>query len=148
MRHRFIIAVVLIAGISLVQSRFHLGPWAASSELSETSAAPEQIENAFHNHTSGVMVTAEASVDRILADDTTGDRHQRFIVRLPSGITVLVAHNIDVAPRIPGVATGGTVKLHGQYEWSDKGGTVHWTHRDHRGSHEAGWIEFKGIRYE
>jgi hypothetical protein len=37
-----------------------------------------------------------------------------------------------------------TVKLHGQYEWTENGGTVHWTHRDNRGSHEAGWIEFKG----
>jgi hypothetical protein len=147
MRHRFIIAIVLIASISLVQSHFHWGPWAASSELGETSP-PEQIEKAFRNHASAVMVTAEGTVDRTLADDTSGDRHQRFIVKLPSSLTVLVAHNIDVAPRIPGVAAGATVKLHGQYEWTEKGGTVHWTHRDHRGSHEAGWIEFKGIRYE
>jgi len=147
MRHRFIIATVLIASISLVQSRFHLGPWAAASEVSESSP-PEQIEKAYHSHTSGIMVTAEGSVERTLADDTSGDRHQRFIVRLPSGITVLVAHNIDAAPRVPGVAVGGAVKLHGQYEWTDKGGTIHWTHRDYRGSHEAGWIEYKGIRYE
>jgi len=147
MRHRFIIATVLIATISLVQSRFHLGPWAAASEVSESSP-PEQIEKAYHSHTSGIMVTAEGSVERTLADDTSGDRHQRFIVRLPSGIIVLVAHNIDAAPRVPGVAVGGAVKLHGQYEWTDKGGTIHWTHRDYRGSHEAGWIEYKGIRYE
>jgi hypothetical protein len=147
MKHRFIIAVVLIAGISLVQSRFHLGPWAASSELGE-SAVPEQIDNAFRSHASEVMVSAEGAVERTLADDTSGDRHQRFIVKLPSGITVLVAHNIDAAPRVPGIAPGASVKLHGQYEWTDKGGTVHWTHRDRRGSHEAGWIEFKGIRYE
>ena len=96
MKHRFIIAVVLIAGISLVQSRFHLGPWAASSELGETSV-PEQIDTAFQSHASGVMVSAEGAVDRMLADDTSGDRHQRFIMKLPSGVTVLVAHNIDVA---------------------------------------------------
>ena len=111
-------------------------------------AATEQIDNAFQSHASGVMVSAEGAVDRTLADDTSGDRHQRFIMKLPSGVTVLVAHNIDVAPRVPGIAPGASVKLHGQYEWTDKGGTVHWTHRDRRGSHEAGWIEFKGIRYE
>ena len=147
MRNRFIIAVVLIAGISFVQSRWNYGPW-ANVDASSESAASGQIEEAFQAHRSGVIVTAEGRVDRTLADDTSGDRHQRFIMRLQSGITVLVAHNIDVAPRIPGIATGSAVRIHGQYEWTDKGGTVHWTHKDHRGSHEAGWIEFNGQKYD
>ena len=145
MRHRFIIAIVLIVGISFVQSRWHYGPWASVDASGE--AASSQVDEAFRNHSSGIMVTAEGRVERTLTDDTTGDRHQRFIVRLPSGITILVAHNIDIAPRVPGIAAGSQVKLHGEYEWSDKGGTVHWTHRDRRGSHEAGWIEFNGQRY-
>jgi hypothetical protein len=41
-------------------------------------------------------------VSRISATTAIGDRHQRFILRLPSGQTVLIAHNIDVAPRVEG----------------------------------------------
>jgi hypothetical protein len=147
MRNRFIVAVVLIAGISLAEYRWNYGPW-ANVDASGESAASGAIEDAFQSHRSGVIVTADGRVERTLADDTSGDRHQRFIMRLPSGLTVLVAHNIDVAPRVPGIAAGSAVRIHGQYEWSDKGGTVHWTHRDQRGSHEAGWIDFNGKRFD
>jgi hypothetical protein len=94
-----------------------------------------------------VMVTAEGYVDRVLSDDAQGSRHQRFILRLPSGQTILVAHNIDVSTRVP-AATGSQLKLHGEYEWSGKGGVVHWTHQDPQRKHEAGWIEIGGRRYE
>ena len=103
-------------------------------------------EDAYRNHLSGVMVTAEGPVIRLLADDNDGSRHQRFIIRLKSGQTLLVAHNIDLSMRVP-VQENVMVKLHGQYEWSDKGGTVHWTHRDPQQKHESGWIEINGRRY-
>lgn len=106
------------------------------------------VEEAFRAHRSGVMVTAEGEVERILDDDTQGSHHQRFILKLGSGQTLLVAHNIDVAPRLKGLAVGATVELHGEYDWNDQGGVVHWTHRDPKGMHEAGWIEYDGRRYE
>jgi hypothetical protein len=34
----------------------------------------------------------------VLKDDNDGSRHQKFIVELPNAMTVLVAHNIDLAP--------------------------------------------------
>jgi hypothetical protein len=103
-------------------------------------------EDAFRNHRSGVMVTAEGAVIRLLSDDNDGSRHQRFIIRLASGQTLLVAHNIDLSTRVP-VQQNVQLKLRGQYEWSEKGGTVHWTHRDPQQKHEAGWIEIGGRRY-
>ena len=150
MRHRFIFAIALIVGISLIESRWHYGPWEhwGNVDASSESFASGQIEDAYQAHRSGIIVTASGAVERTLADDTSGDKHQRFIMRLSSGITVLVAHNIDIAPRIPDIAPGSPVKIHGEYEWTAKGGTVHWTHKDHRGSHEAGWIEFNGKRYD
>jgi len=114
--------------------------------LGSTLIGAGTAEDAFHNHRSGVMVTAEGNVIRLLADDNDGSRHQRFIIRLPSGQTLLVAHNIDLSTRVP-VQQNVLVKLHGQYEWSDKGGTVHWTHRDPQQKHEAGWVEVGGRRY-
>jgi hypothetical protein len=85
---------------------------------------------------------------RVLIDDEEGSRHQRFILRLPSGQTLLVAHNIDVAPRVQDLRPGDTVAFRGVYEWSAEGGTVHWTHRDPDGSHAAGWLRHAGRRYD
>ena len=39
-------------------------------------------------------------VEQLLSDDLIVSRHQRFILRLESGQTLLVSHNIDVTPRI------------------------------------------------
>jgi hypothetical protein len=114
--------------------------------LSSTLIGAGTAEYAFRNHRGGVMVTAEGSVIRLLTDDNDGSRHQRFILRLPSGQTLRIAHNIDLSTRVP-VQQNVLVKLHGQYEWSDKGGTVHWTHRDPQQKHEAGWIEVAGRRF-
>ena len=85
---------------------------------------------------------------RVLGDDSLGDRHQRFILELPSGHTVLIAHNIDLAPRVERLAVGDAVEFHGIYEWNDKGGIVHWTHHDPQGQHEPGWLKHQGRTYE
>ena len=82
----------------------------------------------------------------MLADDSEGSRHQRFIVRLPNDHTVLIAHNIDLAQRVP-LKMGDAVSFYGEYEWNDRGGVVHWTHHDPRNRREGGWIEHKGTTY-
>jgi hypothetical protein len=58
-------------------------------------------------------------VTRILADDNDGSRHQRFILEVGGGRTLLIAHNIDLAPRVTGLKVGDTVEFHGEYEWND-----------------------------
>ena len=97
---------------------------------------------------SGARVETSGVVERVLPDDNSGSRHQRFIVRLASGQTLLIAHNIDIAPRVAGLARGDTVSFSGIYEPDNKGGVVHWTHHDPSGRHAAGWIEHKGHRYQ
>ena len=106
------------------------------------------IGRAFDAGTSNVQVEGEGVVTRTLADDLDGSRHQRFIVRLASGQTVLIAHNIDIAPRLNGLREGDTVRFYGVYEWGEKGGTVHWTHRDPAGGHTAGWLKHNGRTYQ
>lgn len=93
-------------------------------------------------------MTGSGRVSRLLGDDSLGNRHQRFILALDSGQSLLIAHNIDLAPRVESLAVGDTVEFHGVYEWNDKGGVVHWTHRDPEGRHEAGWIRHRGRTYE
>ena len=83
---------------------------------------------------------------RILPDDNVGSRHQRFIVTLESGHTVLLSHNIDLAPRVP-LAQGDRVVFRGEYEWNERGGVVHWTHHDPGGRRPGGWIRHRGETY-
>lgn len=106
------------------------------------------LDDAFTRRLSRVQVTGEGTVVKVLRDDGNGSRHQRFIVRLDSGRTVLVAHNIDLAPRIDGLRAGDAVAFSGEYEWNPKGGVIHWTHRDPRGRHPEGWIRHDGQRYQ
>ena len=106
------------------------------------------FEKAFQNHQNNLQVTQQGQVIKILPDDTKGSQHQRFLVKLSSGHTLLVAHNIDLAPKVPGLQTGETIIFHGEYEWNDKGGVIHWTHHDPDGRHEDGWLEYQGKKYQ
>ena len=79
---------------------------------------------------------------RLIADDNEGSRHQRFILRLGGGQTLLIAHNIDLAKRVP-VGVGDRVRFRGVYEWNDVGGLVHWTHEDPLGVEDGGWVRYR-----
>ena len=110
--------------------------------------ADQQLSAAFENHQSEIQVRGSGEVIRILADDNDGSRHQRFIIRLGSGQTLLVAHNIDLADRIGLLKVGDVIEFNGEYVWNAKGGVIHWTHHDPRGSHPAGWIKHNGHIYQ
>jgi hypothetical protein len=103
---------------------------------------------AIRDQRSGTQVKGEGIVTAVLPDDNKGSRHQRFILTLPSGQTLLVAHNIDLAPRIPSLATGDRVSFNGVFESNPKGGVIHWTHHDPSGRHEAGWLRHGGQTYQ
>jgi len=121
---------------------------ASSNDSASGIELVSEADSAFREHRSNVVLTVQGTVAKVLADDRDGSPHQRFIVRLPSGLTVLVAHNIDLAPRVEGLAAGEPIELHGEYEWNEKGGVIHWTHHDPQGTHEGGWIDYDGRRHE
>ena len=106
------------------------------------------IDKAYHEKRSDVQVQGSGKVIKILSDDNKGSRHQRFILKLPSNLSILVAHNIDLAPRIDDLKTGDIVEFYGEYEWNDKGGVMHWTHHDPRKKHKDGWLKHNGKIYE
>jgi len=107
-----------------------------------------QLAAAFENQQSNLQIEGDGIVSKILPDDTNGSQHQRFILRLTNGQTLLIAHNIDLAPRIDNLNVGDPVQFYGEYEWNSKGGVVHWTHHDPSGRHEAGWLKHNGQIYQ
>lgn len=131
------VLAVLVAVLAISQLR-HGGHAAA--------VAQTPVEEAWRDRRSGVMVEVTGTVRKELSPDNKGARHQRFLLALPSGHTLLVAHNIDLAPLVP-LGVGDQVTVHGQYEWNEQGGVVHWTHHDPDGRHEDGWILWDGHRY-
>jgi len=110
----------------------------------QASTGDALLAQAFAQHQSRLQVQGEGEVIKLLADDTQGSRHQRFIIRLASGQTLLIAHNIDLAPRLSPLAPGDWVSFYGEYEWNAKGGLVHWTHYDPKGVHIDGWLKLTG----
>lgn len=106
------------------------------------------VKSAYENHQSDLQVKGSGTIIRILKDDNKGSRHQKFILKLPSGQTILIAHNIDLAPRINSIFKGDQVQFYGEYEWNNKGGVVHWTHHDPKGHHVGGWLKHNGIKYQ
>ncbi len=113
----------------------------------KTKNSGYSVQSAYYDHKSDVQIQEKGIVVKLLSDDLTGSRHQRFILKFDK-LSVLVAHNIDLAPRIDGLKTGDTVEFYGEYEWNEKGGIVHWTHKDPAGWHEGGWLRHKGKTYQ
>jgi hypothetical protein len=95
-----------------------------------TETSQPDLDRLVASRVSGEMVEGRGRVRALLRDDLDGSRHQRFILDIGSGRTLLVSHNIGLAPRIDALERGDTVEFYGQYEWTEKGGVLHWTHHD------------------
>ncbi len=128
--------------------------FATPSNREDAGAAPsaraangwDYLRDAHERKRSKVWMEVSARVVKTLADDNEGSRHQRFLVSGDNGPRVLVAHNIDLAERVP-VREGDVVQIRGRYEWNEKGGVLHWTHHDPRGNIQGGWIVHEGTKY-
>lgn len=128
--------VGLVGGIAPPES----APFVSSSDAI--------IQSAFDNRRSKIQIQGEGIVYLIFPDDLKGSRHQNFLLRLSTGLSLLIAHNIDLAPRIPNIRAGDTVQFYGVYEYNEKGGVVHWTHHDPAGRHIGGWLKHNGSTYQ
>ncbi|MGM0541170.1 MAG: DUF3465 domain-containing protein [Pseudomonadota bacterium] len=123
-------------------------PSSLPAHAEQSKTGDQLLTTAFENQQSDIQVEGSGTVIKNLADDTNGSRHQRFILRLSSGQTLLIAHNIDLAPRINRLSKGDTVRFYGEYEWNEKGGVVHWTHHDPSRKHIGGWLKHNGATYQ
>ncbi len=143
-RHQRRLAIVLLVG--LVWALVEL--WPSISGRSDLAGSGDvAVDAAYDARASGRMLEVEGVVERLLADDLEGSRHQRFILRLASGRTLLISHNIDLASRVP-LERGDQLEVRGQYEWNERGGLLHWTHHDPQGRRAGGWIRHRGQTYQ
>ena len=94
----------------------------------------------------GTWIEGTGLVRRLISDDNDGARHQRFVVDLRNGQSLLIAHNVDLAERVP-VGLGDRIRFRGMYEWDELGGLVHWTHHDPLGIEDGGFIRYRGKVY-
>lgn len=130
------LAVVVIAAVvaTLLSEYEARAPRPATAPTQWTAALDDQ------------WVSTDVTIYRELPDDNEGSRHQRLLGRTDDGHSLLIVHNIDLAPRVP-AGVGDRISVHGHFVWNDKGGLVHWTHHDPQGRHGGGYIDFAGERY-
>jgi hypothetical protein len=105
------------------------------------------MQPAYAKADTGRWIEDTGFVRRLLHDDNDGSRHQRFVIQLSNRQTLLIAHNIDVAERIP-LSLGDRIRFRGVYEWNDLGGLVHWTHHDPLGEEDGGWVRYRRRVYK
>ena len=145
MKKKFYYLVLLAALVySFVQEQGISIPGFQSPEQTSNHA----VQEAYDNRQSDVQVMGEGVVVKVLPDDNEGSRHQKFILKTNQKMTLLVSHNIDLAPRISRLRAGDTVMFFGEYEWNERGGVVHWTHHDPGGRHIDGWLKHNGKTYQ
>lgn len=100
----------------------------------------------FGKRDTGTWIEVKGFVRRLLSDDDDGSRHQRFIIDIGNRMTLLIAHNIDLAKRVP-IGMGDRVVVRGMFEWNDLGGLVHWTHHDPLGVEDGGYVRYRRRDY-
>jgi len=138
-----LLAVLVVLGLAIYQ--YYQFEHARVESGGGTAKNP--VQAAYAAHQSGQWLETSGRIRRVLHDDDEGARHQRFVLELDDGHTVLVAHNVDLARRIP-AQQGLSLGVRGRYEWNDRGGVIHWTHHDPDGREPGGWISIDGTRYE
>ena len=113
----------------------------AKKKAASAPASPEVL-------TDGLWWEGRGVVERVLPDDTTPPRHQRFFLRDDRGRSLFFAHNVDEAPRVPDLREGDEISFRGEWRDNERGGAMHWTHRAGAGRRKGGWLERDGVRYE
>ncbi len=112
----------------------------AASQPSLSDSLNSDLQSQLTAADDGKMLQISGTLKKELPDDQDGSRHQKLLIQLASGQTVLLVHNLDLAPRVQPVYKGEAIASYGEYVWNDKGGLLHWTHHDPAGKHPAGWI--------
>ena len=108
---KFLILVVL--GFALY-GLYERNPDFFPSFAEQSTTSDQLLKSVYEKSQSNLQVGGSGIVMKILPDDLQGSRDLRFILRLPSGQTILISHNIDLAHRVNSLRAGDTVEFFGQ----------------------------------
>lgn len=125
----------------------HNMPNLRGEQLFDVNAADADLVEAFSNQKRVNFVEgAGMVVTKLLPDDTSGLKHQKWIVRLSNGKLMQAVYNSDMCPRVP-VKVGDVVSMGGMFLWTKEGGLLHWLHKDPRQNRPDGYVELDGVYY-
>lgn len=124
-----------------VDQRF-VGEQNAPNGDKQIVAAVERRRRVDYIQGSGMVVV------KLLPDDNSGLRHQKWMVRLSSGATMQAVYNSDMenCERVP-LKVGDVVSMGGQFVYTNEGPMLHWLHYDPRRSRPDGFVEVGGQFY-
>ena len=154
-KHRWLKTLLLLMGVVCFAIYHYFKPASAPNtptvkptDQTETAyqQATEQIRSARLNPNAKFRTIIKGEVLKLLPDDNAGVRHQRFLVKLAPDVVVLIAHNLDLAKRVP-AQIHQPIIINGEFVANDKGGMMHWTHHDPQGG-QGGWIDYREQRYQ
>ena len=89
---------------------------------------------------------SQVTVVRLLPDDTQGNLHQKWFIRLSNGARVYCVYNIDFAEKVP-LDLYDVVNVGGHFVAAEKGPLLHWLHEDPKRRRPDGFVELHGQRY-
>lgn len=107
----------------------------------------QRLIEAFEQGRTGIWVSGHGTVNQLIGDETVdGEIHQRLVVRVSDGLSLIIRHSVEASDRIP-LQQGDTVAFQGRYEWNGRGGMLARTHHDPEQPGGGGWIRHKGTLY-
>lgn len=116
-------------------------------ELSEGSEEDAEVIQAVERRRRVDFVEGRGMVvTRLLPDDNSGLRHQKWIVRLSNGASMQAVYNLDLCERVD-LQVGDKVAMGGQFVWTNQGALLHWLHYDPRERRPDGYVEVNGKVY-
>ncbi len=113
----------------------------------KSSTGLVDIYQAQKDHLKHVEVIVKAKVYKMLSYDLYGLPHERFLIKLNNNSTVLIAHDLKMAPCVP-LKANDDVTIKGEYIWNNLGGVIHWTHHTDTAFHVGGYILFNNKTYQ
>lgn len=120
-----------------------------SDYMSHLSERDRIIMSAYNDHSSNIQVAGEGTIVKILSNDEKQNLHQqKFMVMLKSGLSLLIIHDTDLAPKLENLKTGSPISFYGMYEYNSQGGAIRHTHQDPTNQHETGWLQYDGKHYQ
>ncbi len=144
MRNQFVLSSILAAVLGF--SAAVATSSAEAARVQYPAGQTELISAQEANRGANFIEVSGVKVVRLLKDDLTGSKHQKWVVQLANGREVAAVYNIDVTPRIP-LRVGDVVSMGGQYIYDRGGGLLHWLHEDGRRRRPNGYVELNGVRY-